>query len=194
MRTPTPWTVFLDRDGVFCKLKLPGVRDPKDFEWLPGVREAFARLNRPDVRTCLVTNQPQVGHLLATPTQVQRVHEHLLDGLEAAGGRLDRVEASFSPAWFPHRRRKPRPGMLRDAARAFADTGHPVDRDRSVMVGDTVKDAQAAAAFGIPCILLATTHAREELEAKLAKRRVSVLAIEAGLPDAVERILELVDG
>ena len=49
------WTVFLDRDGVFDVLKLPGVVRLRDWEWLPGAREAFARLNRPDIQTCLCT-------------------------------------------------------------------------------------------------------------------------------------------
>ncbi len=194
IRPPSPWTVFLDRDGVFCKLKLPGVKRPEDFEWLPGVREAFSRLNRPDVRTCLVTNQPQVGHLLATPGQVGRVHGYLREELEAAGGRLDRVEVSFSPVWFPHPRRKPRAGMLRSAARAWEATGVPVDPDRAVMVGDTVKDARAAAAFGVPCILLATTYGRATLRRKLERGGVPVLAVEDGLPEAIERILGLIDG
>lgn len=194
MRRPTPWTIFLDRDGVFCRLKLPGVRDPADFEWLPGVRQAFARLNRPDVRTCLVTNQPQVGHLLATPAHVRRVHEYLLTELEAEGGRLDRIEVSYSPTFIPHRRRKPRAGMLRDANQAWSDAGAPVDRDRAVMIGDTLKDAKAARAFGIPCILLATTHSREHLQAHIKRLALPVLAVEDGLPDAVERILELIDG
>lgn len=188
-----PWTVFLDRDGVFCRLKLPGLRHPRDFEWLPGVPEAFARLMRPDVRTCLVTNQPQVGHLLATPDMVRRVNQHLQDGLEAAGGHLDRVEVSYSPVWFPHRRRKPRPGMLESADRAWATGGEPVDKERAVMIGDTIKDARAANAFGVPCILLATTHTRAELEARLTRSGVSVLAIEDGLPEAVDRILARIE-
>lgn len=193
MRQPNPWTIFLDRDGVFCKLKLPGVRHPEDLEWLPGVRQAFSLLNRPDIRTCLVTNQPQVGHLLATPAHVQRVHEYLLSELEAAGGRLDRIEVSYSPVFFPHRRRKPRAGMLRDAARAWLEAGMSVDRDRAFMIGDTIKDAKAAAAFGIPCILLATTYSRPLLEEKLSKQGVSVFAIDDGLPEAINRILEFVN-
>lgn len=193
VQVPSPWTVFLDRDGVFCRLRLPGVRHERDFEWLPGVREAFARLNRPDVRTCLVTNQPQVGHLLAMPGHVRRVHEHLLAELEDAGGRLDRIEVSYSPVWFPNDRRKPGAGMMMSAARAWARAGSPVERDRAVMVGDTVKDARAARTFGIPCILLATTYTRETLERRLARTSVEVWAIEDGLPEAVERILAWID-
>ncbi len=181
------FTVFLDRDGVFDVMKVPGVVRVRDFEWIPGAREAFARLNRDDVQTTLCTNQPMVGHLMATPGMVRRVNAHLVDGLHAAGGRLDHVEAAHAPVWLPHRRRKPRPGMLEDAAAVFAAQGHPVDKSRAVMVGDTLKDAKAANAFGIQAILLQTTHPD-----------IGERAVQAGIPalvrpdlgGAVEWVLE----
>lgn len=183
------WTVFVDRDGVFDVHKLPGVLRVEDFEWLPGVRAAFARLDRPDVQTCLCTNQPMVGHLMASPGMVRRVNQHLVAGLEEAGGRLDRVEASFSPVWFPHRRRKPRPGMLQDGAKWLAKHRRPVDPARSVMIGDTLKDAQAGEAFGARTILLSTTHDEPWLRDQAAAKGVRVDAYCAGLPEAVDVIL-----
>lgn len=185
-----PFTVFLDRDGVFDVHRLPGVLRWHDFEWLPGVKEAFARLNRPDVQTCLCTNQPQVGHLLATPGMVRHVNAMMQQGLEAAGGRLDRVEASYSPVWFPHRRRKPRPGMLEDGAKWLARERRPVDRSRAVMIGDTTKDIQAAAAFGVPGIQLTTTHDEAYLRARAEAVGVEPVAYMSGLPEAVDWILE----
>ncbi|MGB1697697.1 MAG: HAD-IIIA family hydrolase [Thermoplasmatota archaeon] len=180
------FTVFLDRDGVFNVLKLPGIRYVRDLEWLPGAKEAFAKLNRGDVQTALCTNQPTVGLLLSTPGMIHRVNGHLKAELEAAGGELPVVEAAFSPTWFPHRRRKPRPGMLEDAA---AKLGH-VDKSRAVMIGDTIKDLQAATAFGIPGILLATTYTEEQLRAKAEAKGVVPEAILPGLPEAVEWVLK----
>jgi D-glycero-D-manno-heptose 1,7-bisphosphate phosphatase len=179
------FTVFLDRDGVFNKLKLPGIRHVRDFEWLPGAQTEFAKLNRPDVQTTLCTNQPTVGLLMSTPGMIHKVNNHLVAGLRAAGGRLDNVEAAFSPTWFPHRRRKPRPGMLADAAGKFGN----VDKSRAVMIGDTIKDLQAATAFGIPCLLLATTYTEAELVTKSQAAGVRAEAILPGLPAAVEWIL-----
>lgn len=180
------FTVFLDRDGVFNKLDLPGVTKVSKFQWLPGAPEAFALLNRPDVQTTLCTNQPTVGMLMATVGMIRTVNRHLVEGLEEAGGRLDNVEASFAPVWLKHRRRKPRPGMLEDAA---VKLGH-VDKSRAVMIGDTIKDLQAATAFGIPGILLATTYTEEELRAKAAAKGVVPEAILRGLPDAVDWVLK----
>lgn len=184
------WTVFVDRDGVFDVLNLPGVVRLRDFEWLPGAAAAFARLNRPDVQTCLCTNQPMVGHFAATPRMVRTVNEHLRAGLEAAGGRLDRIEASFSPVWFPHRRRKPRPGMLEDGAKRLP---HPVDASRAVMIGDTLKDAQAANAYGCHAILLATTHDEAWLREQAAVKGVRVDAFLPDLAAAVDWVLARLD-
>jgi len=193
-----PFTVFLDRDGVFNVNPKVGLRRPAALRWLPGAREGFARLNKPGIRTCLVTNQPWVGLLTATPGMVRRVNAHLKAELEQAGGRLDRIEAAYAPpftAWLGRwlhgpRRRKPLPGMLEDAAAAFEAAGAPVDKRRAIMVGDKVKDLQAASRFGIPCILLSTTDSEAALRVKAKAAGVEPVAIVVGLREAVSHILQ----
>lgn len=198
---PSPFTVFLDRDGVFNVNPKLAVFRPNGFRWLPGAREAFARLNRPGIRTTLATNQPVLGAF--GPWWIGAVNRGLQRHLAAAGGRLDNMEASLAPPWLvplahilprrlrrAARRRKPGPGMLEDGAAALGG----VDKARAVMVGDKARDAQAAAAFGIPCILLHTTETEEALRSKLEARSVPVQAIVEGLPEAVEIILEMAGG
>ncbi len=185
-----PFTVFLDRDGVFNRHPAIGVRSWKKFHWLPGVREAFARLNRPDVQTCLCTNQPAVGFLLNSRRAVEAIHHRMMEELAATGGRLDHVEAAYAPLYVRHRRTKPRPGMLEDGAVALGN----VDKRRAVMVGDKTKDAAAAAAFGIPAILLATTDDAHTLEAKARNRGIPYAAIVPDLEAAVDLILSWIDG
>lgn len=183
------FTVFLDRDGVFNANPRLGIRFYRNLRWLPGAREAFARLNRAGIQTSLATNQPWVGLLTATPGMMRRLHERFKAELEAHGGRLDHIEIAFAPPLVGHRRNKPRPGMLEDGAAAFASEGRFVDKKRAVMVGDKVKDAQAAAGFGIPCILLATTYDAATLEAKARSRGVPYAAIAPDLAGAVDLIL-----
>ncbi len=187
------FTVFLDRDGVFNVHPPVAVRKWSQFEWLPGVQEAFAKLNRPDVRTCLCTNQPTVGLLLSTPKMIWRVNETMRENLAHAGGELHHVEAAFAPTYIKHRRRKPRPGMLEDGAAALAKQGWKVDKSRAVMIGDNLKDAAAGNAFGIPGILLATTHSREKLEAGIQAQGLDAIVVD-GLPDAIELVLARIDG
>lgn len=187
------YTIFLDRDGVFDRDRFPGVLSWSKFEWLPAAKESFAKLNLPDVQTCLVTNQPMASLLLLSRRRLQGIHARMKLELEEAGGRLDRIEVSLGIPFVPTRRRKPRPGMLEDAAKAFAIHRSPVDKSRSVLVGDRVKDAQAAAAFGIPCILVATTDPRAVLERKIAKARLQNVVLAADLPEAVALILKGMD-
>lgn len=184
-----PFTVFLDRDGVFNRNPALGIRFYRNLHWLPGAREAFARLNQPHIQTSLATNQPWVGLLTATPGMMRRLHEQFRAELHAHGGRLDHIEMAFSPSWWPHRRLKPRAGMLEDGAAAFASEGRFVDKSRAVMVGDKLKDAQAAAAFGIPAILLATTSMADVLEKQARKKGVPYAAICPDLAAAVDLIL-----
>lgn len=188
------FTVFLDRDGVFNENPELGVRFYRNLKWLPGAREAFARLNRPDIQTSLATNQPWVGLLTATPGMMRRLHTRFKAELEAHGGRLDNIEMAFAPPLIGHRRNKPRGGMLEDAAVKFALAGHSVDRARAVMVGDKIKDAQAAAAFGIPAILLATTYEAGVLEARARLLKVPVAAVVPDLAAAVDLILSWAQG
>lgn len=188
-RVDPPFTVFLDRDGVFNVHSRFAVRRWEDFHWLPGAKEAFARLNRPGIRTSLATNQPTVGMGLTLPSRIHALHERMVAELEAAGGRLDHVEAAFAPPGFPSRRRKPGPGMLEDGARALGG----VDKQRAVMVGDKVRDAGAAGRFGIPAILLATSRPAEALQREADAARVPVLAVVPDLAAAIDMILERIE-
>lgn len=188
------FTVFLDRDGVFNVNPKVGLRFYRNLVWLPGAREAFARLNRPGIQTSLATNQPWVGLLTATPGMIHRLHERFKAELESHGGRLDHIEAAFANPLFMHRRTKPKPGMLEDGAAAFASEGRFVDKRRAVMVGDKIKDAQAAAGFGIPAILLATTYDAATLEEKARRKGVPYVAIVPDLGSAVDLILSWADG
>ena len=183
------FTVFLDRDGVFNVNPPVGLRFYRNLRWLPGAREAFARLNQPSIQTTLVTNQPWVGLFTATPGMIHRLHRQFTAELERHGGRLDHIEAAFAHPALRHRRTKPNPGMLHDAAAAFASERRFVDKTRAVMIGDKLKDAQAAAGFGIPAILLATTYTAASLEAHARRKGVPYLAIVPDLEAAVDLIL-----
>ncbi|MEA3136285.1 MAG: D-glycero-D-manno-heptose 1,7-bisphosphate phosphatase [Thermoplasmata archaeon] len=183
------FTVFLDRDGVFNVNPKVGLRFYRNLRWLPGAREAFARLNEPGIQTSLATNQPWVGLLTATPGMIHRLHAQFKAELESHGGRLDHIEAAFAHPLLMHRRTKPKPGMLEDGAAAFASEGRFVDKRRAVMVGDKVKDAQAAAGFGVPAILLATTYDAATLEEKARRKGVPYAAIVPDLATAVDLIL-----
>jgi histidinol-phosphate phosphatase family protein len=149
--------VFLDRDGVINPA-LPEVYDPEGLQILPGVAAAIGSANTAGVPVLVVTNQPGIAKGFMT-----------VDTHTAIRARMDRLlgaEGAFVDdyAYCPHHPergfagevpelkvacacRKPAPGMLL----ALADR-HGVDLARSVMVGDSPRDAEAATAAGVAFI------------------------------------------
>jgi histidinol-phosphate phosphatase family protein len=172
-------TVFLDRDGVLDVAPRILRRRWDNWVWLPGAKEALVRLNQPNYQVCLCTNQPWVGTGLLPRRTLHRLHGQMLGEVHDAGGRIDRIE--YADRAFG-RRHKPRPGMLEDGGRALG-----ADPKRSVMVGDNVKDAQAAHGYGCRAILLSTSHSEAYLRAGLAAKGITA-EIVPGLPAAVDLI------
>lgn len=142
--------LFLDRDGVLNADK-GYVAHPRDFEWMPGAKACVRRFNELGYLVIVVTNQTGVAYGLYSETDIAAVHAFMLRELEAAGGRIDRI---YECCWHPaatlaeYRRdsdhRKPRPGMLLQAMADF-----PIDRARSLLIGDKQSDLEAAAAAGV---------------------------------------------
>ena len=75
--------------------------------------------------------------------------------------------------------RKPAPGLLSNAARDLH-----IDVSRSWMIGDSERDLGAAAAFGVPAVLVSSNQQgfKESISSKCAFRAETV-------GEAVERIL-----
>src|SRR5262245_42875815 len=129
---PRQRAVFLDRDGVINRVF---VRDGKPYppsrldelELLPGVPEACARLKAAGFLLIVVTNQPDVGRGTQRREEVEAMHSRLRQLLP-----LERIEVSYESGQEqpPSEFRKPRPGMLRRAARELG-----IDLARSFMVG-----------------------------------------------------------
>ncbi len=141
--------VFLDRDGV---LNASPVRDGKpyaprslaEFELLPGVPEALARLRQAGFLNIVVTNQPDVATGKAKREDVEAIHRHLLNELP-----LDAVKVCFHADGEGCDCRKPKPGMLLDAARELG-----IDLGASFLVGDRWRDVAAAQAAGCRALFI----------------------------------------
>jgi D-glycero-D-manno-heptose 1,7-bisphosphate phosphatase len=136
---------FLDRDGVINQ-KAP--RDRYITRWeemqlLPGVVESIALLNRAGFRVIVVTNQRCVAKGLITSVELDAIHERMRDGLARAGATLDGVYYCPHELQPPCTCRKPRPGMLLEAARA-----HDIDLSASWIIGDSDNDVAAGRSAG----------------------------------------------
>jgi D-glycero-D-manno-heptose 1,7-bisphosphate phosphatase len=151
--------VFLDRDGV---LNASLVRDGKpyaprllaEFELLPGVPEALAQLRQAGFLNVVVTNQPDVSNRKAKREDVEAIHAYLLKKLP-----IDTVKACFHTDSEDCVCRKPKPGMLLEAAREFG-----IDLAASFLVGDRWRDVAAAHAAGCKALFIDYQYDEERPE------------------------------
>jgi len=147
---PRP-AVFLDRDGT---LNLQVVRAGRpfppatvaEFQLFPGVPEACRRLKAAGFALVVATNQPDVGRGAQRRDIVEAMHARL----RALLPELDGIEVCYDPGQGePSRRRKPEPGMLRDAAAALN-----LDLARSWMIGDRWRDIECGRRAGVRTVFL----------------------------------------
>lgn len=149
-------TVFLDRDGVINRNR-PGdyVKSWDEFQFLPGARQAIARLTTAGYRLIVVTNQACVGKEIVSWAAMQEIHARMLEEIARAGGWIEAVLCCPHLANAGCGCRKPAPGLL---TRAHEEYG--IDLTRAVLVGDSVTDVQAAAAVDMPAIMVLSGHGR----------------------------------
>jgi D-glycero-D-manno-heptose 1,7-bisphosphate phosphatase len=141
--------VFLDRDGV---LVIPEFRDGRSFapvtlesyRFYPDAPEALSRLKAAGYKLIVVTNQPDVGKGLVPQLVADEMHERLRKALP-----VDLIKACFHTQAVNCACRKPKPGMLLDAARELG-----IDLEKSYMVGDRASDGEAGEAAGCRTIFI----------------------------------------
>ena len=168
--------VFLDRDGVINRTV---VRDGKPYppasveelEVLPGVAAALHRLKAAGYLLIVVTNQPDVARGTQSRAMVEATHTRLATILP-----IDEFRACYHDDDDACACRKPKPGMILDAARA-----HSVDLHASVMVGDRWRDVEAGEQAGCATVFLDRGYAERKPE--------KPDAVFGSLPEAAEWIL-----
>lgn len=137
--------VFLDRDGTLNKY-VGFLRQIDDLELLPGAAEAVKKINESGYLAIVVTNQPVIARGEVTVPQLQEIHNKLETLLGMEGAYLDALyycphhphkgyEGEVPELKFDCDCRKPKPGMLLQAAKDFN-----IDLSASYMVGDGEND------------------------------------------------------
>jgi D-glycero-D-manno-heptose 1,7-bisphosphate phosphatase len=141
--------LFIDRDGVInCRRPGGYVLDWAQFVFVPGIREALRQLSTLGLPMIIISNQAAVGKGLLRRDVLEKITAQLQQTLLADGTVL---AAAY---YCPHRRdedcvcRKPKPGLLYKAAGDWN-----VDLSRSIFIGDSDTDVQAAQAVGCKPVL-----------------------------------------
>jgi D-glycero-D-manno-heptose 1,7-bisphosphate phosphatase len=143
--------VFLDRDGVLNRRppEHSYLTSARQFEWLPGAREAVVGLKAAGWKVAVVSNQRGVARGLVSTgvlTQIEQQIQRQLGSAAAIDGFyycLHDLDAGCDC-------RKPQPGLI---LRAATELG--VDRSASWMIGDDESDVAAGRAAGCKTILIA---------------------------------------
>ena len=151
--------VVLDRDGVINHETGKIISSPKEFEPIDGSLAAIARLNQAGIKVALAINQSGVARGLVDMDALHLVQQRMMNLLQQARGHIDVV------AFCPHSDanecscRKPAPGMLYSISERLN-----IDPADTVMVGDSLKDVQAAMAAAVQPALVKTGNGQETLD------------------------------
>jgi len=152
--------VILDRDGTINHDSDQYIKSPAEWKPIKGSLEAIARLTQAGWRVVVATNQSGIGRGLFDMATLNAIHDTMHRAVHQAGGRIDAI------FFCPHAGdancecRKPRPGMLLEIAKRMN-----VDLDGVPMVGDSLRDLQAAAAAGARPVLVLTGKGRKTRDA-----------------------------
>ena len=170
---------FLDRDGVINRKAPEGqyVTRWEEMEFLPGTGEAIRLLNGAGFFVVVVSNQRCVAKGLITAAELESLHARMLREFLAADARIDAVYYCPHENQPPCSCRKPKPGMILEAARA-----HDIDLATSWMIGDSKHDVEAGRSAGCSTARVIEGHRSAGVNADV---------ISASLLDAVRKILQV---
>lgn len=151
--------VFLDRDGTINEY-VGFLTDADDMRLLEGSAEAIQVINKSGYLAIVVTNQPVIARGDVTIEELDEIHAKMETLLGERGAYIDAIyycphhpDKGFTGE-VPELKiececRKPKPGMLLQAARDFN-----IDLESSWMVGDSERDVLAGKQAGCRTILL----------------------------------------
>ncbi len=164
-----PLAVLFDRDGTLI-IDVPYCADPRRVCPMPAAVPALRMLRAAGVRIGVVTNQSGIGRGLITAEQAAAVNAEVVRLL----GPFDTFRVCPHAPDEGCACRKPRPGMVLDAA---AELGVPPAR--TAVIGDIGADVEAAAAAGAAAVMVPTAVTRpEEIRRAPVVRRTLVEAVE----------------
>lgn len=151
--------IVLDRDGVINRDINGPIVAPLAWEPIEGSLDAIARLNQAGYQVAVATNQSGIALGSLTVDDLHAVHKKMHELVTQAGGRIDTV------VFCPHSDseecacRKPAPGMLYTLSERLN-----IDLTKVPVVGDSLKDVQAAMAAAAIPILVKTGQGTKTLD------------------------------
>ena len=139
--------VFLDRDGVLNEERGDYTYKPDEFNIITGVKEALTLLKGNKYLLVVVTNQAGLSKGLYSRQEMDACHQKLQQETDNA---IDYIYyAPLHPSVSNSIARKPDSLMLERAIARFN-----IDPEKSWLVGDRMRDLEAAQKVGVKGILV----------------------------------------
>ncbi|NMH58485.1 D-glycero-beta-D-manno-heptose 1,7-bisphosphate 7-phosphatase [Alteromonas sp. MYP5] len=171
--------MFLDRDGII-NIDKGYVGKIADFEFVEGIFRLIERFTKAGYLPIIVTNQSGIGRGYYSEETFKRLCEWM-------NTRFQAHDIAPVPVYFcPHHPtdgkgeyltdcecRKPKPGLLLKAAQDYN-----IDLSRSVMIGDSIRDLEAARAAGVPIRLWVTEKKQNAIAASCTHTFSAITEIE----------------
>lgn len=149
--------IFLDRDGVINPDKHL-IHKPEDFELYPYTADAVKKINQSEYISVVTTNQSIIARGMTTIDGLNQIHNKMDTLLGNERAKLDAIyycphhpdsgfEGEIKEYKVECECRKPKPGMLLQAAEKFN-----IDLSQSYMIGDSERDIIAGKSAGCTTI------------------------------------------
>ena len=151
--------IILDRDGTINYDSDQFIKSPAEWKPIPGSLEAIARLTQDDWHVVVATNQSGIERGLFDMAALNAIHTEMHRAVNQAGGRIDAIFFCPHAAASNCGCRKPQVGLLREIASRF-----DIDLKGVPLVGDALRDVEAAAAVGAKPYLVLTGKGRKTQE------------------------------
>lgn len=148
--------IILDQAGVINQCSDTFIKTPDEWIPIPGSLEAISRLTHSGYRVVIATNQSGIGRGLIDMATYNAINDKMYKAVGQAGGRIDAI------FFCPHSGadqcscRKPETGMLNEIMQRYG-----VNLKNVPVIGDSLKDLQAAAAVNAIPVLVLTGNGRE---------------------------------
>lgn len=155
--------LFLDRDGTI-NVDVDFLSNPDDLQLLPRSARAIREANELGIPVFIITNQSGIARGILSERELETVHQRLKEKLADEGAAIDKIY--YCPhhpdiGMPPYRKtctcRKPKTGMLRQAAREFG-----INLGTSYMVGDRCVDMIAGHSANCGTVLVLTGYGTME--------------------------------
>lgn len=155
---PTQHFILLDRDGVINHDSDAFIKCPEEWQAIDGSLEAIALLNQHGYQVIVVTNQSGIARGLFTESTLTQIHAKMHQLVGEHGGKISAIYYCPHGADSSCECRKPKAGLLKSFANDFR-----ADLSKIPVIGDSLRDLQAAEAVGAKPILVKTGKGQQTL-------------------------------